>query len=108
MVVLMYMNVDIISDTICPWCFVGKRRFERALAERPDIQIDVRWRTFQLNPDMPADGHRPERVRSFESSAAKSRPGRFTRTFAAPASSKGFPSILPPYRGRPIRSIHID
>ena len=56
MVVPMYMNVDIISDTICPWCFVGKRRFERALAERPDIQVDVRWRTFQLNPDMPTEG----------------------------------------------------
>ncbi len=52
----MYMNVDIISDTICPWCFVGKRRFERALAGRPDIQIDARWRTFQLNPDMPPEG----------------------------------------------------
>ena len=52
----MYVNVDIVSDTICPWCFVGKRRFERALAERPDIGVDVHWRTFQLNPDMPAEG----------------------------------------------------
>lgn len=51
-----YVNVDIVSDTICPWCFVGKRRFERALAERPDVEVDVRWRTFQLNPDMPAGG----------------------------------------------------
>ena len=56
MVTSMYLNVDIISDTICPWCFVGKRRFERALAGRPDIHVDVRWRTFQLNPDMPAEG----------------------------------------------------
>ena len=52
----MFINVDIISDTICPWCFVGKRRFERALAERPDVQIETHWRTFQLNPDMPSDG----------------------------------------------------
>ena len=52
----MYVNVDIVSDTICPWCFVGKRRFERALAERPDVEVDARWRTFQLNPDMPAEG----------------------------------------------------
>ena len=52
----MFMNVDIISDTICPWCFVGKRRFERALRERPDVQAEVRWRTFQLNPEMPAEG----------------------------------------------------
>tara|TARA_Y100001960_G_scaffold316645_2_gene383879 strand:+ start:89 stop:766 length:678 start_codon:yes stop_codon:yes gene_type:complete len=52
----MFMNVDIISDTICPWCFVGKRRFESALAERPDIQVEVHWRTFQLNPEMPSEG----------------------------------------------------
>jgi predicted DsbA family dithiol-disulfide isomerase len=52
----MFMNVDIISDTICPWCFVGKRRFERALAKRPDVQVEVRWRTFQLNPEMPLEG----------------------------------------------------
>lgn len=50
------MNVDIVSDTICPWCFIGKRRFERALAERPDVQVEVRWRTFQLNPEMPSEG----------------------------------------------------
>lgn len=52
----MFVNVDIISDTICPWCFIGKRRFERALAERPDVEVEVQWRTFQLNPDMPAGG----------------------------------------------------
>ena len=52
----MFISVDIISDTICPWCFIGKRRFERALEDRPDIEVEVRWRTFQLNPDMPAEG----------------------------------------------------
>ena len=50
------MRIDIVSDTICPWCFIGKRRLERALAQRPDIQFEIGWRPFQLNPDMPAEG----------------------------------------------------
>lgn len=50
------MHLDIYSDTICPWCFVGKRRLERALAMRPNAALTIRWRAFQLNPGMPAEG----------------------------------------------------
>jgi len=50
------MHIDIFSDTICPWCFIGKRRLERALAERPQPSLTRRWRAFQLNPDMPPEG----------------------------------------------------
>lgn len=50
------MLIDIVSDTICPWCFIGKRRLERALAERPDLDVQIGWRPFQLNPDMPPEG----------------------------------------------------
>ena len=50
------MDIDIFSDTICPWCFIGKRRLERALAERAQPNLTIRWRTFQLNPNMPAEG----------------------------------------------------
>jgi len=50
------MHIDIFSDTICPWCFIGKRRLERALAARPQPGLTVRWRAFQLNPEMPAEG----------------------------------------------------
>ena len=49
------MHVAIVSDTICPWCYIGKRRFERARACRP-ADLAIEWRPFQLNPDMPADG----------------------------------------------------
>ena len=49
------MQVAIVSDTICPWCYIGKRRFERAQAGRP-ADLAIEWRPFQLNPDMPADG----------------------------------------------------
>lgn len=48
--------VDVVSDTICPWCFIGKRRFEKALAQRPEVTALVAWRPFQLNPTMPEGG----------------------------------------------------
>lgn len=48
--------VDIVSDTICPWCYIGKRRFERALALSGRNDIALSWRPFQLNPDMPPEG----------------------------------------------------
>ncbi len=50
------MQIDIISDTVCPWCYIGKQRIDAALAALPDIEFDVRWRPYQLNPDMPAEG----------------------------------------------------
>jgi predicted DsbA family dithiol-disulfide isomerase len=50
------MRIDIFSDTICPWCYLGKRRFERALASRPQYESQVTWRPFELNPDLPWDG----------------------------------------------------
>lgn len=50
------IRLDIYSDPICPWCFIGKRRLARALAERPSLAVQIRWRPFQLNPDMPAEG----------------------------------------------------
>jgi predicted DsbA family dithiol-disulfide isomerase len=50
------MILDIVSDVICPWCFIGKRRLERALAIAPQPEIKIGWRPFQLNPDMPPEG----------------------------------------------------
>jgi predicted DsbA family dithiol-disulfide isomerase len=66
----MKLGIDIVSDVICPWCFIGKRRFEKALRLLPEeIQIDVRWRPFELNPDMPSEGISRElyRTRKFGS-----------------------------------------
>ena len=50
------VRIDIFSDTICPWCWIGKRRLERTLEARPDIDAEVVWHPFQLNPTMPAEG----------------------------------------------------
>lgn len=51
-----FMRIDIFSDTVCPWCYLGKRRFERALATRPQYESQVTWRPFELNPELPWDG----------------------------------------------------
>ena len=50
------MNVDVFSDVVCPWCYVGEKRLEKALRKRPDLDVSVRWRPFQLRPEMPAEG----------------------------------------------------
>ena len=57
----MPLTIDIISDVVCPWCYIGKRRLEQALEQyaidNPDEPPpEIRWRPFQLNPDMPAEG----------------------------------------------------
>ena len=53
---LFAMRIDVVFDTVCPWCFIGKHRLERALALRPEVRTEIRWRPFLLNPEMPPDG----------------------------------------------------
>ena len=50
------IQIDVFSDPICPWCFIGRRRLTQALHLRPDIKAKIFWRPFQLNPDMPELG----------------------------------------------------
>jgi predicted DsbA family dithiol-disulfide isomerase len=54
------LHVDVVSDVVCPWCYIGKRKLEAALArlrgEDPDLAVTVRWHPFELNPDLPARG----------------------------------------------------
>jgi predicted DsbA family dithiol-disulfide isomerase len=50
------MQIDFISDTVCPWCFIGKRRLARAIAMRPAIDIEVSYRPFRLDPSLPREG----------------------------------------------------
>ncbi len=50
------MLIDIVSDAVCPWCYVGKRRLEAALAARPELTVEIVWHGFQLNPGMPDEG----------------------------------------------------
>ena len=50
------LRVDVISDMVCPWCLIGKRRLENALALVPDIPVDSQWRPYFLNPWIPREG----------------------------------------------------
>ncbi len=49
-------TLDIISDPICPWCYIGKAKLDRALEAAPEHPFEIQWKPFQLNPDMPAEG----------------------------------------------------
>jgi predicted DsbA family dithiol-disulfide isomerase len=50
------ISVDVVSDVICPWCFLGKRRLDRAIGLLDDIKVDVNWRPFFLDPTIPKEG----------------------------------------------------
>jgi predicted DsbA family dithiol-disulfide isomerase len=50
------LQLDIVSDVVCPWCYIGKKRIEDALALVPDVPVEVRWRPFFLNPWVPREG----------------------------------------------------
>src|SRR5580700_7293928 len=66
----MVLHIDIISDVICPWCYIGKRRLEKAItALDRQHEVQVRWLPFQLNPTMPKEGisRRDYRIKKFGS-----------------------------------------
>lgn len=50
------VRIDVVSDVVCPWCFIGKKRLEQAIALRPDIPVDVRYRPYFLNDWIPREG----------------------------------------------------
>ncbi len=50
------IQIDVVSDVMCPWCFIGKRRLEQAIDLVPDIPLDIRWRPFQLDATIPPEG----------------------------------------------------
>ena len=50
------LQIEVVHDLICPWCYLGTRRLSRTLRRRPDLLFDLVWRPFLLNPDMPRAG----------------------------------------------------
>ena len=67
------LQLDIISDVICPWCFIGKRKLDAALFELEDLKVNLIWRPFQLDPTTPPDGydHRKQMEKRFGSDGAR-------------------------------------
>lgn len=66
-------RIDIVSDAICPWCYIGKRQLERALAMLAEegLHFSVHWNPFQLNPDMPAEGRDRAAYRAWKFGSAE-------------------------------------
>lgn len=50
------ISVDVVSDVVCPWCYIGQKRLGKAVAGLADVDVHVRWRPFQLDPTIPAEG----------------------------------------------------
>ncbi|MEO5757901.1 MAG: DsbA family protein [Mesorhizobium sp.] len=50
------ITVDVVSDVVCPWCFIGQKRLDKAVAAVSDVDVHIRWRPFQLDPTIPAQG----------------------------------------------------
>ncbi|RWC56944.1 MAG: DsbA family protein [Mesorhizobium sp.] len=50
------ITVDVVSDVVCPWCFIGQKRLDKAISAVGDIDVHVRWRPFQLDPTIPPEG----------------------------------------------------
>lgn len=50
------MRIDVFSDVVCPWCYIGKHHLEQALAQSESGSVDIHWHAFQLNPELPPEG----------------------------------------------------
>ena len=50
------VHIDVVSDVVCPWCYIGKRRLEEAIALTPDVNVSINWRPYFLNPWIPREG----------------------------------------------------
>ncbi|TIP33765.1 MAG: DsbA family oxidoreductase, partial [Mesorhizobium sp.] len=50
------ITVDVVSDVVCPWCFIGQKRLDKAIAAAGDVDVRVSWRPFQLDPTIPPGG----------------------------------------------------
>jgi len=82
------VRVDVISDVVCPWCFIGKRRLEKAIALNPDIPVEVHFRPYFLNDWIPRDGISREEYLTRKFGSVDRYSGMATRVAAA-ASEEG-------------------
>ena len=50
------LQIDVVSDVMCPWCYIGQKRLDKAMASLPNVPVEIRWRPFQLDPTLPPGG----------------------------------------------------
>ncbi|MEP9371316.1 DsbA family protein [Mesorhizobium sp. KR1-2] len=50
------LTIDVVSDVVCPWCFIGQKRLDKAVAAVPEVDVEIHWRPFQLDPTIPPEG----------------------------------------------------
>ena len=88
------MKIQIVSDHVCPWCYIGKRRLERALAQRPDTRPEISWLPYQLSPDTPREGR--DRMSHYENIFGAERARTIMAQMAETARDEGLQFTLKP------------
>ncbi len=88
------ISIQVVSDVVCPWCYVGKRRLETALAERPGLAVEVSWFPFQLSPDMPREGK--DRREHYASIFGAERAQAIMQGMKETGAAEGIPFDTPP------------
>jgi len=86
--------IQIVSDIVCPWCYIGKRRLEKALAGRPDLAVEVTWFPYQLSPDMPREGR--DRAEHHASIFGAERAVQIREKMQALGAAEGIAFDMPP------------
>jgi predicted DsbA family dithiol-disulfide isomerase len=94
------MQIDFISDTVCPWCFIGKRRLAKAIAMRPGIAFDVKYRPYRLDPTVPKGGMDREAYMTAKFGKAEGI-SEAQRVIAAEGAKEGIEFDFPAIKRRP-------
>ena len=79
------LTIDVVSDVVCPWCYIGKRRIEEALKLVPDVPVEVNFRPFFLNPWVPREGISREQYLTTKFGSVEAYKGIAGRVVAAAA-----------------------
>ena len=88
------LKIEIVSDPVCPWCYIGKRRLEDALSQRPDLPVTITWSPFQLSPEMPPEGR--DRAEHYASIFGEDRAAMIMESMRDTARGEGLEFQLKP------------
>src|SRR3954463_15388726 len=94
------LQIDVVSDVVCPWCYIGKHRIESALALVPDVPVKLNFRPFFLNPWVPSEGISREEYLTKKFGSVEAYKGIAGRVVAA-AGEEGLRLRAPPVGGPP-------